>query len=792
MRFFRAAIGLGFGLALATACQGAPTREISLVVEVVDENGVPQTVALDDGARTVITNEHGKASLAVAQPTVIVASGEGVLAEPFVVGWGDDGTTLRVQVWSNLSGTRWSLHATGDVMFGRRYNFPPEGEPLIPTSDIAGGSLDVIAAIRRMYVAASVRATNLETVVSNLPAGNIYPGKRFILNSLPETLAALAALEVDAVSLANNHARDYLDEGVLETVQHLDAAGLPWFGGSYDASLGDAPLYVETAGITIGFLAWTTVDGDFVNDSYPTDKAETPTNLDPDEAWQYDARSWGYAGKTFTAATAPRRIGSAWRLFRDAEATMSEVDVAASWASLMAVYPELQDWVARRGHGGATGWSDARLQKITETKAVADVVVAQFHAGFQFQPAPSSAVRRNAHAAIDAGADIVICHHPHVLQGAEWYKDKLIIYSLGNFIFDQDFLSTYSSGILRTVWDGGELLQARFLPSEIVGYKPRPVSDLAARTTIRRLAEMSLMSAESERGDDGGIRVWRADPLPGTAQASLEFVRNSAIIGKSLPTPTTRQVSLNPGTTVALPRQGLRLARLLAANVDVGRELFHWGHFEDEFADALETWGAHWALTAGRKFVELNGEAVAGFGYLRLYRNSRSSAVVTARPVARVPLYQHRLYENSNDQAVPLDPDATYTMRAVARRSGSGEPAFRLDLYLFDDTNPTEDPTSEAIGQRTLEVDIPGDGEWHQVEVEVPPSTFVAGNKYANMVMLYVTLGVPDIGESRFDIDEMTLVEWRPADAMPALYGVYDYVRNRGGTKVEVDISELP
>lgn len=248
---------------------------------------------------------------------------------------------------------------------------------------------------------------------------------------------------------------------------------------------------------------------------------------------------------------------------------------------------------------------------------------------------------------------------------------------------------------------------------------------------------------------------------------------------------------MQPLETVELPRAGLRLGRIDVPDLDVGRELFHWGRFEDEFADSLETWGAHWALAAGRKFVEFAGGAVEGFGYLRLYRTARNTDQVTARPVARVPLYQHRLYEEMGEVAVALDPSASYTMRALARRTGDGAAAFRLDLYLFDDTNPTEDPSSESIGTRTLDVNIPSDGSWHEVEVTVPESVFVAGDKHANMVMLYVALGVPSSGDTSFDIDKLSLIEWRPAQYMPEQYGMFDFLRNRNNVIVDALVSEL-
>jgi gamma-polyglutamate biosynthesis protein CapA len=61
------------------------------------------------------------------------------------------------------------------------------------------------------------------------------------------------------------------------------------------------------------------------------------------------------------------------------------------------------------------------------------------HWGAEYESEPTESQRRIAHSFIDAGADAVIGAHPHVVQPIEIYKDKAIFYSLGNFIFDQDF-----------------------------------------------------------------------------------------------------------------------------------------------------------------------------------------------------------------------------------------------------------------------------------------------------------------------------------------------------------------
>jgi poly-gamma-glutamate synthesis protein (capsule biosynthesis protein) len=69
-------------------------------------------------------------------------------------------------------------------------------------------------------------------------------------------------------------------------------------------------------------------------------------------------------------------------------------------------------------------------------KAGADVVIPFMHWGWEREPHPDARQRALARKMIDAGADVVVGGHPHVTQGSEYYKGKLIVYSLGNFVFD--------------------------------------------------------------------------------------------------------------------------------------------------------------------------------------------------------------------------------------------------------------------------------------------------------------------------------------------------------------------
>jgi len=80
-----------------------------------------------------------------------------------------------------------------------------------------------------------------------------------------------------------------------------------------------------------------------------------------------------------------------------------------------------------------------------------DVVVVSLHWGNEYEIVPMEWQKELAHTLIDNGALLVIGHHPHVVQPVERYKDGIIAYSLGNFIFDQNFSEDTGKGIVLEV-----------------------------------------------------------------------------------------------------------------------------------------------------------------------------------------------------------------------------------------------------------------------------------------------------------------------------------------------------
>jgi poly-gamma-glutamate synthesis protein (capsule biosynthesis protein) len=90
-------------------------------------------------------------------------------------------------------------------------------------------------------------------------------------------------------------------------------------------------------------------------------------------------------------------------------------------------------------------------EDIFEAKKEVDILIVSLHAGTEYESLQNQSQEDFAKMAIDAGADLLIGHHPHVVQPYEQYENGWIFYSLGNFIFDQDFSTETSEGEIAKI-----------------------------------------------------------------------------------------------------------------------------------------------------------------------------------------------------------------------------------------------------------------------------------------------------------------------------------------------------
>ncbi len=147
--------------------------------------------------------------------------------------------------------------------------------------------------------------------------------------------------------------------------------------------------------------------------------------------------------------------------------------LAASYASINDNGKTTNDYVARI--------EDLEHLKasILKLKSQADFIIVNMHAGTEYTSHPNQKQIAFAHAAIDAGADVVIGQHPHWIQDIEIYQNKPIFYSLGNFVFDQMWSQETREGlVVRLAISDKRLEKAELIPVIIENYCcPRLASD---------------------------------------------------------------------------------------------------------------------------------------------------------------------------------------------------------------------------------------------------------------------------------------------------------------------------
>ena len=113
----------------------------------------------------------------------------------------------------------------------------------------------------------------------------------------------------------------------------------------------------------------------------------------------------------------------------------------------------MPSWGAKENRSGIAWLTKESLEEgVKEAKKQADIVIVSFHFGDEYKTQSNAEQKDFAYLAIDSGADLVVGHHPHVVQEIEKYGEGYIAYSLGNFIFDQNFSKETMEGLLLKVF----------------------------------------------------------------------------------------------------------------------------------------------------------------------------------------------------------------------------------------------------------------------------------------------------------------------------------------------------
>ena len=118
-------------------------------------------------------------------------------------------------------------------------------------------------------------------------------------------------------------------------------------------------------------------------------------------------------------------------------------------------------------------------------------LIVSMHWGEEYKLTNSPTQQKLAHKIIEAGADLIIGHHPHVVQNIEKYQGKLIFYFLGNFIFDQYFSSDTQQGLTVGIEIYPDRLICRLFPPQINLSQPVLMEKNKASEFLVQLAKRS-------------------------------------------------------------------------------------------------------------------------------------------------------------------------------------------------------------------------------------------------------------------------------------------------------------
>jgi poly-gamma-glutamate synthesis protein (capsule biosynthesis protein) len=300
-----------------------------------------------------------------------------------------------------------TLNAVGDLMLAR---------DIITMMD-EEGSVFPFADVRHLLADADLTIANMEGTFTDR---GVAADKFYTFRTPPHHAIGLAEAGIDVVSLGNNHAMDFGDVALSDTLAAFDAARVRHSGAGLDAAAARRPVVLEAEGLRLAFLSYNAV--------------------------------------TESTPAGPSSPGVAW-----GDEASIRADVAAA-------------------------------------KAASDLVIVSLHAGTEYVDAPNAVQRQLARAAADAGAALVLGHHAHVFQGWERYGQSVIVYGLGNFVFDLDTedLATlgprpFQTAVLRfeLTRTGVTSVTARPVYIDPLENRPLPATGDAARQIEERIERLN-------------------------------------------------------------------------------------------------------------------------------------------------------------------------------------------------------------------------------------------------------------------------------------------------------------
>lgn len=577
-----------------------------------------------------------------------------------------------------------TLNFVGDIMLAREYEYPggiisTQGVEAIfdPTLPYLGEAADITVA-------------NLECTFTT--AWQHHPTKEIYYKASPQNVDGLTYAGIDVVSIANNHIMDYLKPGMEQTRSVLAQHEIVFSGAGENSYQAYLPAFYTKKGINFAFLA-------------ACDRTGQYTNSQP------------YLNAGFNKS---------------------------GFANLQQFYMKMQ---------------------IDAVKDVSDFVVMEFHAGSEYSFYPENDAKNPQrfmddspldedyfplsafpsdddieirHFAIDNGADLVICHHPHILHGVELYNGKLVAHSLGNFAFDLAYPETFPSAILNTEADEKGFTGFSLTPVYIDDFIPKRAEGELGLHILNDLAWRSkLLKTYLKVDRENIVATVIMDTLNMQLFETEYFV--TAEMNPENSSWITRPVLLENGGRISAVYD---IQPPESYEFRLGRDEIWFGNMEDEGCTL-------WNLNSADE-TYCDTVAYSGQRSIQLRRESGAP---------------YNIVTNFEQRIICLSDTLSFTLAGFIKTLNGKGVTIQIQ-YFADRENPV------ALGEENLGTTISGTKPWtfYYHNLTIP-----AGTEFFDVRL---NSNVPNSGTSFAWFDNVSLIcwdEWQPFTESQAIISPNDY-----------------
>lgn len=389
--------------------------------------------------------------------------------------------------------------------------------------------------------------------------------------------------------------------------------------------------------------------------------------------------------------------------------------------------------------GGAAYCETAPLRAaVIAARKISDLVVVQIHGGEEYQRVlPPFPPTRLTEVARQAGAALVINHHPHVVSGFSWNGDSIVARSLGNFIFDQTVWPTYETYMFTVYIREGKVIRAFIDPLMVEENIARGVTSQLADYVARRAA-----------GTETGPFIMESD--------TVEFDLFQRAEQKS------KSFSLDGGTgmIVRIP-DGTWLSDFSGnGTLSLGRDLLWVGSFENDVVGNTPGYLPLWTppdtpnLEVGPEF------AYEGQAGIRLIRYNTNKAIATT----------------TNLNRILVNAGTSITICGMFRSSTDATSDLQVSWYP-----ETHGPSSLRVVE-PLTATKPATWQYFQFDMKVPEGVAA--------LQVYFRLPPPAEGQATLELDNLRIIEWEPKDADTS--PLYNFAYLTGSGELTFSQSVLP